>query len=49
MTDQQDENKLIAERRAKLDVLRTQDGATFPNQFQPASYNLSLAISLKSN
>jgi len=36
MTDQQDENKLIAERRAKLDVLRTQDGATFPNQFQPA-------------
>ena len=36
MTDQQDENKLIAERRAKLDVLRTQEGATFPNQFHPA-------------
>ena len=36
MTDQHDENKLIAERRAKLDVLRTQEGATFPNQFHPA-------------
>ena len=36
MTDQQDENKLIAERRAKLDLLRENDGATFPNQFRPA-------------
>ena len=36
MTDQQDENKLIAERRAKLDALRENDGATFPNQFRPA-------------
>jgi lysyl-tRNA synthetase class 2 len=35
MTDQNDENKLIAERRAKLDELRTQEGPTFPNQFQP--------------
>ncbi len=36
MTDQHDENKLIAERRAKLDELRTQEGPTFPNHFQPA-------------
>ena len=36
MTDQHDENKLIAERRAKLDELRTHEGPTFPNQFQPA-------------
>ena len=36
MTDQQnetqlDENKLIAERRAKLDSLREQGGVAFPN------------------
>ena len=41
MTDQQDENKLdenrlIAERRAKLDNLREQGGVTFPNAFRPA-------------
>ena len=35
MTDQQDENKLIAERRAKLNELRQQPGATFPNDFRP--------------
>ncbi len=35
MTDQQDENKLIAERRAKLNELRDQEGATFPNDFRP--------------
>ncbi len=35
MTDQQDENKLIAERRAKLTALREQDGTTFPNDFRP--------------
>jgi lysyl-tRNA synthetase class 2 len=35
MTDQQDENKLIAERRAKLSDLRQQPGATFPNDFRP--------------
>ena len=35
MTDQHDENKLIAERRAKLDELRTHEGPTFPN---PVSY-----------
>ena len=35
MTDQQDENKLIAERRAKLSELRKQEGATFPNDFRP--------------
>ena len=31
----QDENKLIAERRAKLQNLREQEGTTFPNQFRP--------------
>ncbi|MDG1474208.1 MAG: lysine--tRNA ligase [Porticoccaceae bacterium] len=36
MTDQQDENKLITERRLKLDELRSQDEPTFPNQFKPA-------------
>ena len=36
MTDQQDENKLIAERRAKLDSLREQNGVAFPNTFRPA-------------
>jgi len=35
MTDQQDENKLIAERRVKLNELREQPGATFPNDFRP--------------
>ena len=40
MTDQQDENKvddnkLIAERRAKLTELREQEGPTFPNDFRP--------------
>ena len=36
MTDQQDENKLIAERRAKLTSLREQGGVAFPNSFRPA-------------
>ncbi len=31
----QDENKLIAERRAKLQGLREQEGTTFPNEFRP--------------
>ena len=31
----QDENKLIAERRAKLDALRTQGMPAFPNDFRP--------------
>jgi len=35
MTDQQDENKLIAERRAKLTALREEGGAVFPNDFRP--------------
>lgn len=40
MTDQQDvnkveDNKLIAERRAKLAELREQEGPTFPNDFRP--------------
>ena len=30
MTDQQDENKLIAERRAKLTELREQEGSNVP-------------------
>ncbi|MCK9563854.1 MAG: lysine--tRNA ligase, partial [Bacteroidales bacterium] len=33
----QDENKLIAERRAKLAVLREQPGTAFPNSFRPDS------------
>ncbi|MAT51373.1 MAG: lysine--tRNA ligase, partial [Porticoccaceae bacterium] len=37
MTDLTDENKLIAERRAKLSQLRTGPGATFPNSFRPDS------------
>ena len=45
MTDQQDENKLIAERRAKLNELRQQPGATFPNDFRPQH----LAEDLQSN
>ena len=45
MTDQQDENKLIAERRAKLSELRQQPGATFPNDFRPQH----LAEDLQSN
>ena len=36
MTDQQDENKLIAERRAKLNILREQNAVAFPNAFRPA-------------
>ena len=36
MTDQ-DENRLIAERRAKLAELRRADGVTFPNDFRPDS------------
>ena len=36
MTDQKDENKLIAERRAKLTSLREQGGVAFPNEFRPA-------------
>ena len=35
MTDQQDENKLIAERRAKLHALREEGTALFPNDFRP--------------
>ena len=35
MTDQLDENKLIAERRAKLTALREQGGSPFPNDFRP--------------
>ena len=35
MNDQFDENKLIAERRAKLDELRNRGGTAFPNRFRP--------------
>lgn len=37
MTIEQDDNKLIAERRAKLAELRQQPGPTFPNDFRPDS------------
>jgi lysyl-tRNA synthetase class 2 len=42
MTDQQDENKLIAERRAKLAQLRAAEGPTFPNSFRPDSNTAEL-------
>ena len=35
MTDQSDENKLIAERRKKLDGLRAEHGSPYPNNFNP--------------
>jgi lysyl-tRNA synthetase class 2 len=35
MTDKSDENKLIAERRRKLDCLRAEQGAPYPNDFNP--------------
>ena len=35
MTDQSDENKLIAERRKKLDSLRAEHGSPYPNNFKP--------------
>jgi lysyl-tRNA synthetase class 2 len=35
MTDKSDENKLIAERRRKLDCLRTEQGTPYPNDFNP--------------
>ncbi|MGD9662093.1 MAG: lysine--tRNA ligase [Porticoccaceae bacterium] len=37
MTDQLDENKLMAERRAKLAGLRTRQKIAFPNNFRPDS------------
>lgn len=38
----QDENKLIAVRREKLNVLREQDGSTFPNDFRPSHKSQAL-------
>ena len=35
MTDKSDENKLIAERRRKLDCLRAEQGTPYPNDFNP--------------
>ena len=35
MTEQRDENKLIAERRAKLNKLRSGSNTPFPNDFKP--------------
>ena len=35
MTDQSDENKLIAERRRKLDFLRSEQVKPYPNDFNP--------------
>lgn len=37
MTDHIEENRLIAERRAKLAALREQPGTAFPNDFRPDS------------
>jgi lysyl-tRNA synthetase class 2 len=37
MTNPTDDNKLVAERRAKLGQLREQPGITFPNDFRPDS------------
>lgn len=45
MTDQQDENKLIAERRAKLDSIREKRNA-FPNSFRRDSYANDLQAEL---
>ena len=42
MTDHQDENRLIAERRAKLNALRDQNGNAFPNDFRPANNSAAL-------
>jgi len=42
MTDQPDENRLIAERRAKLAELRALPGPTFPNDFRPDSKTADL-------
>lgn len=42
MTDQQDENKLIAERRAKLAELRKQSDTAFPNDFRPDAKSTAL-------
>ena len=38
----QDENRLIAERRAKLQALREQDGPAFPNAFRPENKTAAL-------
>jgi len=38
----QDENKLIAVRREKLNALREQDGSTFPNDFRPTHKSQAL-------
>jgi lysyl-tRNA synthetase class 2 len=40
--DGTDENKLIAERRAKLAVLRQRGGTTFPNDFKPTNHAADL-------
>ena len=42
MTDQSDENKLIAERRKKLDSLRAEQGSPYPNNFNPKNKAISL-------
>ena len=46
MTDQSDENKLIAERRKKLDGLRAEQGSPYPNNFNPKNKADSLQLSL---
>lgn len=37
-TPEFDENRLIAERRAKLDKIRAEKGVAFPNSFRPTDY-----------
>jgi len=49
MTEQQDENKLIAERRAKLDQLRQQTDAPFPNSFRPTHRAIELQSEYAAN
>ncbi len=48
MTDQKDENKLIAERRSKLDNWREQ-GKAFPNSFKREDYTQDLQNELGEN
>ena len=49
MTEQPDENKLIAERRAKLDQLRQQTDTPFPNGFRPSYRAMDLQTQYAAN
>ena len=48
MATETDDNRLIAERRAKLAQLRAADGTTFPNDFRPDSKTAD-SISIEPN